>query len=137
MTEGNDDAKVLEILGGDERVMRLLEIALTAYKFLPGGMINLTTGRPTRKAIIDAIEAFGFRAADIPWERFPKRFHQNRPQLQLFRGDLTDAAIEQHWAEVIAAQPPDAPRRRAKRGGAKSSTAADAETGAPAGQEAR
>jgi len=107
----NEDSQLLEKLGGDERVLKLLEIAITAYKFLPSGMMNLTTGKSTRTSIIEAIEAFGIPAARIPWERFPKRFHKNRPELQLFKEPLTAAEIKDYWAEVIAAQEPERPKR--------------------------
>lgn len=108
-----EHAALIERLGGDPRVFRLLEIALTAYRFLPSGMINLHTGKTTRQGIIEAIESFGIRVAEIPWHRFPKRFHKNRPELQLFKEPLTADEIEQHFVELIAAaQSLDAPKKR-------------------------
>ena len=106
--------ELLAKLGGDARVLALLKIALVAYTHLPHGMYNLTTGKPTRDGIIAAIEAFGIPAKRIPWERFPRRFHKNLPKLQLFKQDLTDAEIEEHWVDLITSQPPDPAKRRRK-----------------------
>jgi hypothetical protein len=100
--DDSDDPRILAKLGGDQRIFRLLEIAMTAYAWLPGGLTSVTTGKSTRSQIIEAIEAFGFRAAPIPWERFPKRFHKNKPRLQLFEPSLTDQEIAKYFDELVA-----------------------------------
>lgn len=99
-----EDTRVLEMLGGDPRVLALFGIALTAYTWLPDGMIDLTNGEDTRTKIVRAIEAFGFRAREIPWHRFPRRFQKNKPKLQLFDSGLTDEKIEQYFDELIELQ---------------------------------
>lgn len=111
-----EDQEILARLGGDPRVMELFSLALTAYEFLPAGLLNLKTGKPTRSRIIETFESFGFRVAPIPWERFPKRFHKNRPLLQLFKEPLSDAEIEQYWVDLIAAQTPEPPPKKRRRG---------------------
>ena len=112
--ELDDDARLLEKLVGDRRVLGLLEIAMTAYSFLPAGMLNWKTGELTRSKIERVIQSFGIPCAPIPWDRFPKRFHKNKPTLELFRSGMTASKIEKYFENLIAAnqEKPKATRTR-------------------------
>ena len=111
----DDTPSILEKLGGDARVLALFELAMTAYAYLPRTLMNWKTGEDTHDRIIKIIESFGFRAAPIPWSRFPKRFHKNPAVLQLFKAHLTDAEIEQYFSKLIADNSAPLPKPRAKR----------------------
>lgn len=105
---------MLALVGGDERVLRLIDIALTAYAWIPANLVDLNTPEwePTRNGIAKAIEAFGVTCVPIPWHRFPKRFHKNRPQLSLLRGKRTEAECNQYIEDLIAANAEKKPRKR-------------------------
>ncbi len=102
----SDDAELLQMLGGDQRVFELLEIAVTAYAYLPANLMNWKTGEQTRAKIRRVIESFGVQTVDIPWNRFPKRFQHNRPTLHFLRQPLSEAEVEQYIADLIAANTP-------------------------------
>lgn len=107
-----DDKLLLAKLGGDARVFSLFQIALTAYTFLPLGMMDLRTGKATRQTIIEIFESFGLRAVNIPWHRFPRRFHRNKPDVWLMKDGADPADDEAFIAEVIAAQSPDPVKKK-------------------------
>lgn len=109
--QSSADGEILAILGGDQRVLGLLEIALTAYTWLPLNIMNWSTGEYTREKILDVIKSLGLCPVDIPWHAFPKRFHRNKPKLHLLRPGIDE---EQYIRELIAANQ-DAPSGRAKK----------------------
>jgi hypothetical protein len=114
MSDIQENKFLIEIAGGDLRVADLIHIAATAYGWIPPNLIDIKTGVFVQDRIQKAIEAFGVTCAPIPFHRMAKRFHKNRPTLQIFKKQMSKAEVEEHMSGLVAANC-DEPVRKSRK----------------------